>query len=230
MRQHPNRGYPFAAPRQASPHHPRGVGTLSLASGGLGSIGGRRAGRQGSTSRLRSHLTPLAFAVSLIGLGVLMVTQQSLVRGLEARSGADIARGLGLVPARAVGSAVVFPLRGRFVGYAVTEGCTAAFLVAPFFVVAALLIASRRTPPHRGVGALSVLTAVFFLVNQVRIFVVAASMRVWGFRPGYERSHVFLGTMLSTVGAVVGVLAFVWLVIDHRSPGDEPGDRWADAG
>ncbi|HVE26038.1 MAG TPA: hypothetical protein VNC22_11560 [Sporichthya sp.] len=151
-----------------------------------------------------------------------MISQQSLVRGFEARSGADVARGLGLVPARAVGSAVVFPLRGRFVGYTVTEGCTVAFLIAPFFVIAALLIASRRTPPRRGLGGLAVLTAVFFTVNQLRLFVVAASMQAWGFRPGYERSHVFLGTMLSTVGTVLGLLLFVWLVVDQAAPIDDP--------
>ncbi len=162
-------------------------------------------------------------------MGAAVITQQSLVRGLEATTGAGVARWLGLVPAEAIGSAVVFPLRGRLVGYAVTEGCTVAFLIAPFFVIAALLIASRRTPPRRGLTALATLTVVFFTVNQARLFVVAASMRVWGFRPGYERSHVFLGTMLSTVGAVIGLLLFVWLVADHGSPLDEPRDRVADA-
>ena len=159
----------------------------------------------------------MGWAVSLAGIGVAVITQQTLVRGLEARTGADLARGLGLVPAQAVGSAVVFPLRGRFVGYTVTEGCTVAFLVAPFFVIAALLIASSRTPPRRGVGALAVLTVVFFTVNQARLFVVAASMQMWGFRSGYERSHVFLGTTLSTIGAVVGLLLFVRLVVVDRS-------------
>ena len=172
----------------------------------------------------------MALALSLAGIGVAVITQQSLVRGLEATTGAALARWLGLVPARAVGSAVVFPLHGRFVGYTVTEGCTVAFLVAPFFVLAALLIASRRTPPRRAVGALAVLIAVFFIVNQARLFVVAASMQVWGFRHGYERSHVFLGTTLSTIGAVVGLLLFLRLVADARSPIDEPSDRLADAG
>jgi len=98
-------------------------------------------------------------ALLLVGIGIAVIAQESLVRGVEARTGADMARLLGLVPARAVGSTVVFPLEGRFVGYAVTEGCTVAFLVAPFFVVAALLIASRRTPPLRALRALAVVTS-----------------------------------------------------------------------
>lgn len=163
----------------------------------------------------------------LIGVGVAVITQESFVRRLEARTGADVVRLLGLVPARAVGSAVVFPLRGRFVGYTVTEGCTVAFLIAPFFVIAAMLIASRRTPPRQGLGALAVVTLVFFVVNQGRLFVVAASIRVWGFPSGYERSHVFLGTILSTIGALVGVLLFVWLLVREGDPKDRRGHGWA---
>jgi len=166
--------------------------------------------------------------VSLFWIGVAVLSQESLVRRLEARTGADFARLLGLVPARAVGSAVVFPLRGRFVGYAVTEGCTVAFLVAPFFVIAALLTASGRTPPRRALGAVGVATLVFFTVNQARLLVVAGSMRLWGFRSGYERSHVFLGTILSTVGSVIGLLLFVWLAVKAGDP-DDGGTGWEGA-
>ncbi|MFN2506729.1 MAG: exosortase/archaeosortase family protein [Acidimicrobiales bacterium] len=169
-------------------------------------------------------------ALLLVGMCVAMITQESLVRGFEARTGADLARLLGLVPARAVGSAVVFPLQGRLFGYAVTEGCTVAFLVAPFFVIAALLIVSGRTTPRRGLSALAAVTLVFFTVNQARLFVVAASMRVWGFQSGYERSHVFLGTMLSTIGAVVGLVLFAWLLTGGGGPEDERSDDWAEAG
>jgi exosortase/archaeosortase family protein len=169
-------------------------------------------------------------ALSLVGCGVAVITQESLVRGLEAWTGADVARSVGLVPARAVGSAVVFPLRGHFVGYAVTDGCTVAFLVAPFFVIVAILIASRRTPPRRGLGALAALTVVLFTVNQARLFVVAASMRAWGFRSGYERSHVFLGTTLSTIGAVLGLLLFVRIVAKDSTPTHGPGARYVGGG
>ena len=197
-----------------------------LASQGLNSLGGRRKRGDASASGQSSRFTRIALALSLAATGLAALSQQSSVRGLEARTGAGLARRLGLVPAEAIGTAVVFPLRGRLVGYAVTEGCTAVFLVAPFFVIAALLIVSRRTPPRRGITALATLTVVFFTVNQARLFVVAGSMRVWGFRSGYERSHVFLGTTLSTIGAVVGLLLFVWLVASDRTP----ISRRADAG
>jgi len=92
----------------------------------------------------------IALAITLVGIGVAMITQQALVRELEARTGADLARWLGLVPARAVGSAVVFPLRGRLVGYTVTEGCTVAFLVAPFFHRRTAHRQSQDSSPPRG--------------------------------------------------------------------------------
>jgi exosortase/archaeosortase family protein len=163
-------------------------------------------------------LAPTAVALLIVAIAAAVVTQQTFVRGLEARTGATVAGLLGLVPARAVGSAVVFPLEGRFVGYAVTEGCTVTFLLVPFCIIAAALVVSRRVPPARGLSALAVAAVTFFIANQARLFLVAASMRLWGFQSGYERSHVFLGTLLTTVGVVAGLLLFVSLVVREPNP------------
>jgi len=177
------------------------------------------AGPGGGSTRLDVNaFTATAVAVLLLGLAVGVITQGALVRGIEARTAADTARFLGLVPARTIGSAVVFPLHGRFVGYTVSEGCTVAYLVAPLFVIAAMLIASRRTSPRRGLIAVAIVTLVFFAVNQARLFVIAASMRLWGFQSGFERSHIFLGTVLSTLGAVAALVLFVRLIANEGSP------------
>ena len=61
-----------------------------------------------------------------------------------------------------------------------------------------------------------------FVVNQLRLLVIAGSMLAGASRSGYERSHVFLGTVLSTVGVIVGVIIFVWMLIgrpDHSRAG-----------
>jgi len=165
-------------------------------------------------------LTASAVTLLLLAAGVAVLTEQALVRGLEARSAAHLAHLVGLVPARSIGSSVVFPLGDRFVGYTVTEGCTVAFLVAPFCLIAAVLVASRHTAPRRGLRALAVVTIVLFMANQARLFVIAASMRALGFESGYELSHVFLGTVLTTLGAVIGLLLFVWLVANESAPGN----------
>jgi hypothetical protein len=44
--------------------------------------------------------------------------------------------------------------------------------------------------------------------------VIAASMLWWGFQTGYERSHILLGTALSTIGVIIGIVVFVWMLID----------------
>ncbi len=90
--------------------------------------------------------------------------------------------------------------------------------------------AERRVCIRTGLTSHAAITVVLFTVNQARLFVVVASMRAWGFRAGYERSHVFLGTILSTLGVVVGLLLFARLVVKQERPKGGPGARWAGVG
>lgn len=61
-------------------------------------------------------------------------------------------------------------------------------------------------------------SATLFAVNQIRLLIVSASMRAWGFETGYERSHILLGTLASTIGVILGVFFFLFLVT-RRSEG-----------
>jgi hypothetical protein len=65
-----------------------------------------------------------------------------------------------------------------------------------------------------------VITAVIFTVNQLRFAVIAWSMRTWGFVDGYERSHIFLGTLVSTLGVLAGLLLLLRQVTHERRPAD----------
>ena len=138
--------------------------------------------------------------------GCPVVVAQTTVRHLEAQTAAGLADLVGLASAQSLGASVIFPLDGHFVGFNITPACTVALLVLPFFLAATLIIASRRVPIRRTLMALVVFSAVIFAVNQVRLAVAVGAMRVWGFESGYERSHVFLGTVVSTVG-VLGSMA-----------------------
>ena len=151
----------------------------------------------------------IAVAALLAVLTVAVLLEQARVRTFEALASAWIVGGLRVVPAESLQTAVVFPLRGRFVGYTLTPGCTAAFLVAPFLLLGAGLIIARRLSVWRGVKALAVVTVALFVANQARLVVIALSMRAWGFYAGYERSHVFLGTIVSTLGVIGGLLLFL---------------------
>ena len=155
---------------------------------------------------------PTAVAVFAVGLGLLL--WEGRFRVAEASASAWVLRLIRLRPASSLGPDVIFPLRGQWVGYTLSMACTAALLIAPFFAIAGLLLLSGRVSRRRVLLALGVTSVIIFVVNQLRLLVIAASMQVWGFETGYQRSHVFLGTTLSTIGVIVGIIIFVWLLID----------------
>jgi exosortase/archaeosortase family protein len=170
-------------------------------------------------SRDRTAIPAGAVALAL-SLGLLV--WQARFRVGEAWVTAWFLRLFHLRSAAALGPNVVFPLHGRWVGFELTVACTAALLLVPFFAVAGLLLLVGRVDRGRAAVALLVATGVIFAVNQLRLLVIAGSMLAWGFQTGYERSHVFLGTMLSTIGVIAGVIVFIWMLIggaDRRHRG-----------
>ncbi len=42
----------------------------------------------------------------------------------------------------------------------------------------------------------------------MRLLVIAASMRAWGYPTGFDRSQVLLGSVVSTIGVTGGLLLF----------------------
>jgi exosortase/archaeosortase family protein len=158
--------------------------------------------------------------VAAVAVSVALIVWQARFRVVEASVTASVLRLFHLRPADSLGTNVVFPLHGRWVGFSLTIACTAALLMVPFFLVAGLLLLARRVDSRRALIALSVATVVIFTVNQLRLLVIAGSMLAWGFQTGYERSHIFLGTVLSTIGVIVGVIIFVWMLIGR--PGQPP--------
>ncbi len=155
---------------------------------------------------------PSLAAVVVVAAGIAVAVAHRSVQAAEAWMSAGLATASGLVTAQPFGSAVVFPLDGRNVGFTITPGCSVAFLLPFFFVVAAALLASGRISAGRAVFSIVAVSATLFAVNQVRLLIVSASMRGWGFETGYERSHILLGTLASTIGVIVGVLLFLFLV------------------
>lgn len=159
--------------------------------------------------------------VAAAGIAIAVVHQS--VQLLEAWVSAGLASALGLVPAESFGSAVVFPIDGRMVGFTITAGCSVAFLLPVFFVVAAVLVALGRIDVGRAVVTVVAVSATLFAVNQVRLLIVSASMRAWGFETGYERSHILLGSLASTIGVVLGVFLFLFLVTRPSTAGADHG-------
>lgn len=157
-------------------------------------------------------IPPSLAAIVVVAGGIAVAVGHRSVQSLEAWLSAGLANGLGLVPAEPFGTAVVFPLDGRMVGFTITPGCSVAFLLPVFFVAAAALLAFGRISTSRAVVTVVAVSATLFVVNQVRLLIVSASMRGWGFELGYERSHILLGSLASTLGVVLGVILFLFLV------------------
>jgi|SRR5579884_900986 len=161
-------------------------------------------------------------AVVLFAAALALLVWEARFRVTEAAVSAWVIRLLRVRPAHSLGPNVIFPLGHRWVGFALTLSCSSALLIVPFVVIAAVLLAFQRVPRARALVALAVASAILFAVNQLRLVVIAASMLWWGFVTGYQRSHVLLGTALSTIGVIVGIIIFVWMLVEdpgRRSPG-----------
>ncbi|MFK5583966.1 MULTISPECIES: exosortase/archaeosortase family protein [unclassified Serinicoccus] len=163
--------------------------------------------------RLQPHVrSSRPTAVLLLVLAVALVLGGQTVRSLEAGAQALLLNVVGM-NAQALGQAVIFPLDGRWVGVGFTLGCSVAPLTALFLggsAVAAWVRPLRLRSVALGVGAL---VLVFVLANQIRIATIVAMMRLLGFERGYEVSHIFLGSAISTLGFVAAVIVFVRLVL-----------------
>ncbi len=166
-------------------------------------------------------------AALIAAIGLALLVGQAQVRLVEAAASAWVLASLGIVRAHALGTVVVFHLDNGFFGFSLTPGCTAAFLISPFFfLLAGTLMAAPRIAVRRALVTLATISALLFIVNQLRFMVFAASVRAWGFQTGYERSHVFLGTIASTLGLVAALLLFLAVLSRGRRSADAAvGDR-----
>src|SRR5688500_8543777 len=144
----------------------------------------------------------------MVAAAVFVVVFQRDVREVEAATSSALVSYVGLEGGR-IRTAVMFQLDGRWVGYALSAGCSVAYILAPLYLVIAGLLAAARLTTRRAVECFGLLTALLFTVNQARFAVIGLSMRQWGFETGYERSHIFLGTFISTIGVVGGLLIVV---------------------
>jgi exosortase/archaeosortase family protein len=155
-------------------------------------------------------------ALVLIAGGVALLFTESQLRLVEAGMAAAVMRLIHLADAHALGSTVFFVHSQQWIGYTVATGCTAALLIAPFFFIGAGLLFFRRLRVRNTLLALAVITVVIWLVNQLRLLLIGASMQLWGMKTGYDRSHVLAGGVLSTVGVVFGIVAFLAFVLRDR--------------
>jgi len=158
----------------------------------------------------------IGWAGVALAVAAALAAVQVRIRRAEASGFAGLLRLLRIAPARSIGTAVTFPAKGRYVGLTVTAGCTAALLVIPFVVVAGVLLLAGRVQPGRATATVAVFTVVVALINQLRLLVIGAAMLAWGYPAGFDRSHVLMGSVVSTIGVVGGLLLFVRMVVPRE--------------
>lgn len=149
-----------------------------------------------------------SLAVALVAGALLLVLAAHPVRVAEAFVQAGLLRVV-QIDARPVESVVQVGHDGGWFGLAITAGCSVGPLLAVFLVGAAPFVWWRDLPVGRVVRAFIQLGVVLFLANQVRILVIVLAMRGWGVERGYEVSHVFVGSAITTVGFVLGAVLLV---------------------
>lgn len=172
-------------------------------------------GRPSAKHRLESPTRPMALALAVVA--VLLLVGGETVRTGEASIQAFVLNIVGM-QANSFGQAVIFPMGHRWVGVGFSMGCSVAPLTALFLLgsaAAAWVRPLRMRSVAMGVGALML---VFVIANQLRIAAIVGMMHAMGFERGYEFSHIFLGSAISTIGFVSAVYLFVKLVL--REPTD----------
>lgn len=157
-------------------------------------------------------------AVLIAAAGVVLLVTEAHIRLFEAKVAAEIMRLTSIGNhAQAVGSSVVFPHQQHWIGFTIATSCTAALLIAPFFLIGAALVLSGRIPIPSALLALVAITVIVWFVNQLRLLLIGASMQLWGFKSGYSRSHILAGGVVSTLGVAIGIAVFLALVLHSQT-------------
>ncbi|WP_194822411.1 hypothetical protein [Micromonospora sp. S-DT3-3-22] len=164
-------------------------------------------------------------AVCAVAIGVILFRSWHDVAVVEAWLNAHLVSAVGLADTTSVGAAVTFPLDKQWVGFLVSTGCSVSMLLIPPFVLASLLVGFRRLTLSRAAITVALAVAMLVTVNQLRLAAVVAAMQMWGFEVGYQRSHVLIGSVISTLGLIAVAIIFLLVVGRSHRPGRQRGVR-----
>ncbi|MEZ0165573.1 hypothetical protein AB2L27_12495 [Kineococcus sp. LSe6-4] len=154
----------------------------------------------------------LTLTAALLTGTVVLLGHDRAVRHAEACVSAFLVRRTWGPEARCLADNTLYRVDGVLAGHTVTIGCSAVVLLVPFVLVAALLLPVRRMPAVVTLGSLGVAAVVVATVNQLRLLTIATGIHLWGLERGYGVTHVLAGSIVSTVGIVLGGLTFLVLL------------------
>jgi exosortase/archaeosortase family protein len=165
-------------------------------------------------TRVAGELTAVGLAI----VAVLLLVFQETFRGWEATWGAGLYGLFTRTTADAPDAVVYFGL-GRLSGFGlrITAECSAAFLIAPVALVAAIIARQQRVPLSRVLGALGVTALLLVVGNLIRVGVIALLIRRLGFDEGYGIGHTVAGTLVSVAFIASAIALFVWITSSGRT-------------
>lgn len=103
-------------------------------------------------------------------------------------------------------------------GLQITNECTSALLLIPLFVMMGSFANFTHFSLGRELAALAVGTVLILAVNAIRVAGIAWATWNWGFNPGYEYSHIFVGSAFSLLGFVSAMLLALWVLVRGDRP------------
>lgn len=157
----------------------------------------------------RPRVQAITAAVMALG-GVLVLVASQTLRTVEL----NVA---GVVMSLVTGKTVVYhpehivyfeTAASRTVGLEITASCTAIFLVVPFFFLGAIMAFIPRVRVMRLLSGLALGAATVFLLNQVRLLLIAWATWRWGVAQGFDWSHILAGGVVTTIGVLIGLFLF----------------------
>lgn len=116
------------------------------------------------------------------------------------------------------GGAIVWFARGtpRAFGLHITAECTTALLLIPLVTIIAGFVVFSPLPLLRLLTALGLGSALLLIVNGIRVAGIAWATWMWGEHPGYEYSHVFVGSAFALLGFVASLGVAAWVLVRAR--------------
>lgn len=107
---------------------------------------------------------------------------------------------------------VYFGLGGdNALGLRMTSECSSVFMLLPLLLASAVLLWLGPRSVPRLLISLAVGCLALVLVNQTRLFGIAALVDRLGTDRGYYWGHTLLGSLVSVIGGAVALVLFVWL-------------------
>ncbi|MFE4198062.1 archaeosortase/exosortase family protein [Paenarthrobacter sp. NPDC056912] len=108
----------------------------------------------------------------------------------------------------------------ELIAFNITMECTALLLLAPLAIVSALMLMFTRIGLVRVLAALAISGSLTFLINQLRLALIAWTTQTWGMDFGYEIGHRFIGSVIALFSFALGFLVLLWMVFrPERSKG-----------